>query len=82
MKRTIFCRYLQCNAEGQDFQIYPGQLGKRIYNEISKQAWKKWIVQQTILINERHLNMLHLEDQKFLEQEMINFLFKEETVYN
>lgn len=36
MSRTIFCTFLQREAEGQDFQLYPGELGKRIYNEISK----------------------------------------------
>ncbi len=36
MARTIFCTFLQRDAEGQDFQLYPGDLGKRIYNEISK----------------------------------------------
>ncbi len=39
MSRTIFCTFLQREAEGQDFQLYPGELGKRIYNEISKEAW-------------------------------------------
>ena len=39
MARTIFCTFLQRDAEGQDFQLYPGDLGKRIYNEISKEAW-------------------------------------------
>jgi hypothetical protein len=39
MSRTIFCTFLQREADGQDFQLYPGELGKRIYNEISKEAW-------------------------------------------
>lgn len=42
MSRTIFCTFLQREAEGQDFQLYPGDLGKRIYNEISKEAWAQW----------------------------------------
>ncbi|MDI5454456.1 oxidative damage protection protein, partial [Salmonella enterica subsp. enterica serovar Cerro] len=42
--------------EGQDFQLYPGELGKRIYNEISKDAWAQWQHKQTMLINEKKLN--------------------------
>lgn len=75
MNRMIFCTFLQRYSEGQDFQLYPGELGKRIYNEISKAAWQKWITKQTILINEQKLNMIVLEDRMFLEEEMINFLF-------
>lgn len=53
MSRTIFCTFLQREAEGQDFQLYPGELGKRIYNEISKEAWAQWQHKQTMLINEK-----------------------------
>ena len=42
MARTIFCTFLQRDAEGRDFQLYPGELGKRIYNEISKEARGQW----------------------------------------
>ena len=52
MSRTIFCTFLQREAEGQDFQLYPGELGKRIYNEISKEAWAQWQHKQTMLIND------------------------------
>lgn len=55
MSRTIFCTFLQREAEGQDFQLYPGELGKRIYNEISKEAWAQWQHKQTMLINEKKL---------------------------
>jgi len=51
MARTIFCTFLQRDAEGQDVQLYPGDLGKRIYNEISKEAWAQWQQKQTMLIN-------------------------------
>ena len=53
MSRTIFCTFLQREADGQDFQLYPGELGKRIYNEISKEAWAQWQHKQTMLINEK-----------------------------
>lgn len=79
MSRTIFCTFLQKDAEAQDFQVYPGDIGKRIFNEISKFAWEKWMKKQTMLINEKKLNMINLSDRHFLEKEMIQFLFK---VYN
>ena len=43
MARTVFCEYLKQDAEGLDFQLYPGELGKRIFNSISKQAWGEWL---------------------------------------
>ncbi|MFZ4835385.1 oxidative damage protection protein [Rouxiella sp. Mn2063] len=76
MSRTIFCTLLQKEAEGQDFQLYPGDVGKRIYNEISKEAWAQWLTKQTMIINEKKLSMMNLDDRKLLEQEMIKFLFE------
>ncbi|MDR0219049.1 MAG: oxidative damage protection protein [Enterobacteriaceae bacterium] len=76
MSRTIFCTFLQREAEGQDFQFYPGELGKRIFNEISKEAWQQWMSKQTMLINEKKLNTMKPEDRKLLEQEMVKFLFE------
>ncbi|MEY4475854.1 MAG: hypothetical protein RL248_1621 [Pseudomonadota bacterium] len=81
MSRAIFCTFLKKNAEGQDFQLYPGDIGKRIYNEISKEAWSQWITKQTMLINEKKLSMMNVEDRKLLEQEMVNFLFEGQDVY-
>ncbi|PPI87836.1 oxidative damage protection protein [Candidatus Pantoea edessiphila] len=76
MSRTVFCAFLQCQSEGLDFQVYPGSIGKRIHNEISKKAWQQWINKQTTLINENKLNLINQNDRKFLENEMIKFLFK------
>ena len=75
MARTIFCTFLQRDAEGQDFQLYPGELGKRIYNEISKEAWGQWQKKQTMLINENRLSPMNPEHRAFLETEMEKFLF-------
>ncbi|MFP1725829.1 oxidative damage protection protein [Lonsdalea quercina] len=80
MSRTIFCTFLQREAEGQDFQLYPGELGKRIYNEISKDAWGQWQTKQTMLINEKKLSMMNVEDRKLLEEEMQKFLFEGKDV--
>ncbi|AGQ32842.1 Probable Fe(2+)-trafficking protein [Serratia liquefaciens] len=81
MSRTIFCTFLQRDAEGQDFQLYPGEVGKRIYNEISKEAWAEWMKKQTMLINEKKLNMMNVDDRKLLEAEMIKFLFEGHDVH-
>ncbi|MFB6422144.1 MAG: oxidative damage protection protein [Candidatus Malihini olakiniferum] len=81
MSRTIFCTFLQKEAEGQDFQLYPGDLGKRIYQEISKETWAKWQSKQTILINEKKLNMMNVKHRKLLEQEMRKFLFEGKDVH-
>lgn len=81
MSRTIFCTFLQRDAEGQDFQLYPGEIGKRIYNEISKEAWAEWMKKQTMLINEKKLNMMNIDDRKLLEAEMVKFLFEGHDVH-
>jgi len=62
MSRTIFCTFLKRDAEGQDFQLYPGEIGKRIFNEISKEAWSQWMSKQTMLINEKKLSMMNPHD--------------------
>ena len=69
------------DAEGLDFQLYPGELGKRIFNSISKQAWGEWIKKQTMLVNEKKLNMMNAEHRKLLEEEMVNFLLKARSAY-
>lgn len=80
MSRVVFCHYLQKESEGLDFQIYPGELGKRIFNEISKEAWGLWLKKQTMLINEHKLNLMNSEHRKQLESEMIRFLFDREEI--
>ncbi len=80
MARTIFCTFLQRDAEGQDFQLYPGDLGKRIYNEISKEAWGQWQKKQTMLINEKKLNMMNADHRTLLQAEMVKYLFEEGEV--
>lgn len=80
MSRTVFCALLQREAEGLDFQLYPGELGQRIYNEISKEAWSQWMTKQTMLINEKKLNMMDPEARELLEQEMVKFLFEGQDI--
>ncbi|NBE51994.1 oxidative damage protection protein [Streptomyces boluensis] len=76
MIRTIFCTFLQRQAEGMDFQLYPGDLGKRIFNEISKEAWGEWEARKTALINEKKLDMNDRQARQAMESEMVAFLFE------
>ncbi|MEZ8097094.1 oxidative damage protection protein [Photobacterium swingsii] len=80
MSRTVFCTRLKKDAEGLDFQLYPGELGKRIFDNISKEAWAEWQGKQTMLINEKKLNMMDVEHRKLLETEMVKFLFEGQDV--
>ena len=77
MPRTVFCQKLQREAEGLAFLTYPGELGKRIYANVSQQAWNDWLAHQTMLINENRLSPLDPNARKFLEREMERFLFGE-----
>ncbi|CAL4043975.1 Probable Fe(2+)-trafficking protein [Buchnera aphidicola (Anoecia corni)] len=76
MKRIVFCNFYKKNLEGMDKIPYPGKLGKKIYKQISKKAWLKWIDYQTIIINEKQLNMFDPQDQKKIVKFMNIFLFK------
>ncbi len=80
MARTVFCQKLQKEAEGLGFQLYPGELGEKIFNNISKEAWGQWQHKQTMLINEKHLNMMDQEHRAFLEEQMVGFLFEGKDV--
>lgn len=76
MSRTVQCRLLGREADGLDRQPYPGELGKRIFDEISKEAWQAWLSHQTMLINEYRLSLIDPEARKFLEGEMQKYLFE------
>ena len=77
MTRTVHCQLLDKDAPALEFQPYPGELGERIYNNISAEGWQRWLAHQTILINEHRLSPINPEHRKFLEQEMEKFLFGE-----
>ncbi len=80
MARTVFCEYLKQDADGLDFQLYPGEVGTRIFNGISKQAWAEWQKKQVMLINEHKLSMLNADDRQLLEDAMVGFLFEGKDV--
>jgi Fe-S cluster biosynthesis and repair protein YggX len=75
MTRMITCAKLQILAPGLAQPPYPGELGKKIYDSVSQQAWQQWLDHQTMLINEHRLSMLDPKARDFLKQEMNNFLF-------
>jgi Fe-S cluster biosynthesis and repair protein YggX len=77
MARTVNCVMLGAEAEGLDYSPYPGELGRRIYDNVSKQAWQRWLAHQTMLINEYRLTPMEPEARKFLETEMEKFFFGE-----
>ncbi len=77
MSRQVQCVLLGAQAEGLDRPPYPGDLGKRIYENVSKVAWQKWLGHQTMLINEYRLSPIEPAARKFLESEMEKFFFGE-----
>jgi Fe-S cluster biosynthesis and repair protein YggX len=80
MSRTVFCSYLKKEAPGLAFQLIPGELGKRIFDNISQEAWSIWQKKQTMLINEKKLNLMELNDRKFVEESMLAFLFEHKEI--
>ena len=77
MARTVNCVILKMEAEGLDFAPYPGVLGQKIYDNVSKEACQRWLGHQTMLINEYRLTPIEPEARKFLETEMEKYFFGE-----
>lgn len=77
MSRMIQCTYLKKEAEGLTFAPYPGELGKRIYDNISKEAFEMWKRHQTMLVNENRLNLADARARQYLARQMERFLFGE-----
>lgn len=77
MSRTVNCVMLKTEAEGLDYAPYPGELGQRIYDNVSKEAWQRWLDHQTMLINENRLTPIEPEARQFLATEMEKFFFGE-----
>ncbi|MFP5412878.1 oxidative damage protection protein [Zeimonas arvi] len=75
MSRTVFCVKLQREAEGLDFPPYPGELGKKIYESVSKEAWQGWVRHQTMLVNENRLNLADARARKYLATQMEKYFF-------
>lgn len=78
MTRTVKCRKFNEELPGLDRPPYPGAKGQDIFDNISRQAWEDWQKHQTMLINEKRLNMMNAEDRKFLQGEMDKFFAGED----
>jgi len=77
MSRTVQCVVLKTEAEGLDSPPHPGDLGIRIYENVSKEGWKQWLERLTMIMNENGLNTADPDSIKVIEQHMLGFLFDE-----
>ena len=73
----VNCKKLKKESDGLDYQPYPGELGKKIQENICAEAWEMWLSHQTMLINEMRLTPVDPKARKFLEEEMEKFFFGE-----
>lgn len=77
MSRTVQCVLLGREAEGLERAPYPGELGQRIYEQVSREAWQRWLGHQTMLINEYRLVVIEPQAREFLREQMEQFFFGE-----
>ena len=77
MARMVHCVKLGRELEGLDRPPYPGELGKRIYEHVSKAAWQAWLKHQTMLVNENRLNLADQRARQYLARQMERFFFGE-----
>ena len=75
MARMVKCVKLGREAEGLDLPPYPGELGKRIFANVSKEAWQQWVRLQTMIINENSLNLAEAEHRKYLAEQLEKHFF-------
>lgn len=75
MSRQVMCVKLKREAEGLDFPPYPGDLGRRVFENVSKEAWKNWLEQQKMLVNENRLNLADKKARDYLSQQMERHFF-------
>ena len=74
MSRMVFCKKYQKELKGLPVPPMPGPMGQDIYDNVSEQAWKEWQTHQTMLINEKHMNLMNPNDRKYLMEQMSKFL--------
>ena len=77
MARTVNCIKLGREADGLDFPPMPGELGKKIWEQVSKEAWQQWVKMQTMLINENRLNLADASARKYLAEQVEKHFFGE-----
>ena len=78
MSRTVFCKKYKEELPALSAPPLPGTLGQKIFEEVSEKAWRAWLQHQTMLINEKHLNMMDMTARTYLKQQMEKFLAGEE----
>ncbi|WP_018275571.1 oxidative damage protection protein [Teredinibacter turnerae] len=74
MTRTVHCRKYNKEMEGLAVPPLPGAKGTELFNNVSKQAWQEWLQHQTMLINEKQLNLMDLTARAYLTEQMEKFL--------
>ncbi|MEY3629139.1 MAG: hypothetical protein RLY91_905 [Pseudomonadota bacterium] len=77
MGRTVQCLKLKKEAEGLEYPPYPGEMGTKIWQSISKEAWQEWLNVQTRLVNENRLNLADTRARKYLKEQMEKHLFED-----
>jgi len=77
VSKKVHCQLLDQELDALTFQTYPGELRKRIFENISQQAWQQWLALQTMLINENRLSPMNPEHRAYLEAEMEKYFFGE-----
>ncbi len=75
MARTVNCVKLGREADGMDFPPMPGELGKKLFESVSKEAWAQWIRMQTMIINENRLNLADAAHRKYLAEQVEKHFF-------
>ena len=78
MSRTVNCRKYKQQLEGLAMPPFPGPKGQDVFDNVSKQAWQEWLSHQTMLINEKHLNMMDKDARNYLAEQRDRFLSGEE----
>lgn len=77
MTRTVFCQVIKSEAEALDRPPHPGTLGQRIYENVSREGWRKWLERLAIIINENRISTADPGSIALIEQHMVGFLFGE-----
>ncbi|MBQ9601552.1 MAG: oxidative damage protection protein [Neisseriaceae bacterium] len=77
MTRMVHCIKLGKEAEGLKFAPLPNELGKRIFDNVSQEAWDAWTRYQTMLINENRLSLADPRARQYLAEQMENYFFGE-----
>lgn len=75
MARTVNCIKLGTEAEGLEFPPLPGEMGKKIFDNVSKEAWQQWIRMQTMIINENRLNLADPRHRAYLSEQLQKHFF-------